>query len=234
MNEELKNKIIKAQQGDKNALSELIEENFGLIYNIARRFENRGYEMEDIHQIGAIGMIKAIKKYDFQYEVMFSTFAVTYIIGEIRRFLRDDGMMKVSRKLKYLSAQIKEEKKKNESITIDELAKELKVAKEEIVMAITSSNALESLESAVDDEGKLCLINKINSKENNEEKIVNNIDLKNCIERLSEDERKIIFLRYYKGQTQTDVAKIMGMSQVQVSRFEKRILKNMYEELKEA
>lgn len=234
MNEELKNKIIKAQQGDKNALSELIEENFGLIYNIARRFENRGYEMEDIHQIGAIGMIKAIKKFDFQYEVMFSTFAVTYIIGEIRRFLRDDGMMKVSRKLKYLSAQIKEEKKKNESITIDELAKELKVAKEEIVMAITSSNALESLESAVDDEGKLCLINKINSKENNEEKIVNNIDLKNCIERLSEDERKIIFLRYYKGQTQTDVAKIMGMSQVQVSRFEKRILKNMYEELKEA
>ena len=234
MNEELKKKIIKAQNGDKNALNEIVKENVGLIHSIGRRFENRGYEMEDIYQIGAIGMIKAIQKFDFSYNVMFSTFAVTYIIGEIRRFLRDDGMIKVSRKLKYLSAQIKEEKNKNEKITIEELAKNLNVEKEEILMAITSSEATESLESAIDDEGKLALINRINTSENNEEKIVSEMSLRKEIEKLGKKERQIIYLRYYKSQTQKEVAKILGMNQVQVSRLEKKILRNLYEGLKEA
>ena len=234
MNEELKKKIIKAQNGDKNVLNEIVKENFGLIHSIGRRFENRGYEMEDIYQIGAIGMIKAIQKFDFSYNVMFSTFAVTYIIGEIRRFLRDDGMIKVSRKLKYLSAQIKEEKNKNEKITIEELAKNLNVEKEEILMAITSSEATESLESAIDDEGKLALINRINTSENNEEKIVSEMSLRKEIEKLGKKERQIIYLRYYKSQTQKEVAKILGMNQVQVSRLEKKILRNLYEGLKEA
>ena len=234
MNEELKKKIIKAQNGDKNALNEIVKENFGLIHSIGRRFENRGYEMEDIYQIGAIGMIKAIQKFDFSYNVMFSTFAVTYIIGEIRRFLRDDGMIKVSRKLKYLSAQIKEEKIKNEKITIEELAKNLNVEKEEILMAITSSEATESLESAIDDEGKLALINRINTSENNEEKIVSEMSLRKEIEKLGKKERQIIYLRYYKSQTQKEVEKILGMNQVQVSRLEKKILRNLYEGLKEA
>ena len=165
---------------------------------------------------------------------MFSTFAVTYIIGEIRRFLRDDGMIKVSRKLKYLSAQIKEEKIKNEKITIEELAKNLNVEKEEILMAITSSEATESLESAIDDEGKLALINRINTSENNEEKIVSEMSLRKEIEKLGKKERQIIYLRYYKSQTQKEVAKILGMNQVQVSRLEKKILRNLYEGLKEA
>lgn len=234
MNEELKKKIIKAQNGDKNVLNEIVKENFGLIHSIGRRFENRGYEMEDIYQIGAIGMIKAIQKFDFSYNVMFSTFAVTYIIGEIRRFLRDDGMIKVSRKLKYLSAQIKEEKNKNEKITIEELAKNLNVEKEEILMAITSSESTESLESAIDDEGKLALINRINTSENNEEKIVSEMSLRKEIEKLGKKERQIIYLRYYKSQTQKEVAKILGMNQVQVSRLEKKILRNLYEGLKEA
>lgn len=234
MNEELKKKIIKAQNGDKNALNEIVKENFGLIHSIGRRFENRGYEMEDIYQIGAIGMIKAIQKFDFSYNVMFSTFAVTYIIGEIRRFLRDDGMIKVSRKLKYLSAQIKEEKNKNEKITIEEMAKNLNVGKEEIIMAITSSEATESLESAIDDEGKLALINRINASENNEEKIVSDMSLRREIEKLGKKEKQIIYLRYYKAQTQKEVAKILGMNQVQVSRLEKKILRNLYESLKEA
>lgn len=233
MNEELKKKIIKAQQGDKEELNNIIQENYGLIHSIARRFENRGYEMEDINQIGAIGMIKAIKKFDFSYDVMFSTFAVTYIIGEIKRFLRDDGMIKVSRKLKYLSAQIKEEKNKNENITIEDLSKELNVSKEDILMAITSSNSTESLESTIDDEGKLALINIINGSEKTEEKIVNEMSLKKEINKLEDEERKIIFLRYYKGQTQSEVAKILGTNQVQISRSEKKILKKLYENLKE-
>ena len=233
MNEELKSKIIKAQNGDKDALNEIVKENYGLIYSIAKRFENRGYEKEDIYRIGAIGMIKAVQKFDFTYNVMFSTFAVTYIIGEIRRFLRDDGMIKVSRKLKYLAYQISEEKKKNEEIGVEELAKKLGVSKEEIAMALESSSATESLESAIDDEGKLSLINRINSKENSEEKIVNKLALKKCIKELNEKDKKIIFLRYYKCQTQKEVARILGISQVQVSRLEKKILNKMYEELKD-
>ena len=116
MDENLKKKISKAQSGDKEALNEIVKDNYGLVYSIAKRFENRGYEMDDIYQIGAMGMVKAIKKFDFSYDVMFSTFVVTYIIGEIRRFLRDDGPIKVSRSLKYLAAKIKEEKNKNENI----------------------------------------------------------------------------------------------------------------------
>jgi len=122
MDENLKKKIIEAQQGNKDVLNELVIENKGLIINIAKRFENRGYEFDDIYQIGAIGFIKAIKKFDFTYNVMLSTFAVTYIIGEIKRFLRDNGPIKISRNLKELSSKIALEKRNNLNITIEELA----------------------------------------------------------------------------------------------------------------
>lgn len=233
MDENLKKKISKAQSGDKEALNEIVKDNYGLVYSIAKRFENRGYEMDDIYQIGAMGMVKAIKKFDFSYDVMFSTFIVTYIIGEIRRFLRDDGPIKVSRSLKYLAAKIKEEKNKNENITIDELAAKLNESKENIIMAIDSSNAPESLEEKVDDD-KQSVIEKFKTNENQEIKIVNNLCLKQSLQKLNKRDKEIIYLRYYKGQTQKNVARIIGISQVQVSRLEKRILKNLEDELKDA
>lgn len=189
--------------------------------------------MEDITQIGAIGLIKAIKKFDFSYNVTLSTFAVAYIIGEIKRFLRDDGIVKVSRTLKYLGAQIKLEKEKNENISIEELSKKLKATKEDIILAIDSSNSVESLEGKTEEDGT-SLLEKLCSNENNEEKIVNNLTLKQCIENLEPRQKEIIYLRYFKCQTQKKVAEIIGISQVQVSRIEKQILKNMGEELKEA
>lgn len=233
MNDDLKNKIEKAQDGDKEVLNELVKDNYGLIYSIARRFENRGYEMEDIQQIGAIGLIKAIQKFDFSYNVMLSTFAVTYIIGEIKRFLRDDGPVKVSRELKLLSTKISIEKKENPNITISELAKKLSESKENIILAIESSNIPESLEGKVDDDG-MSLLERLSSNDSSEDKLVEKITLKECINKLNERERKLIYLRYYKGQTQSKVADIIGISQVQVSRLEKQILKNLQNNLKEA
>ena len=233
MDENLKKKILEAQQGNKDVLNELVIENKGLIINIARRFENRGYEFDDIYQIGAIGFIKAIKKFDFSYNVMLSTFAVTYIIGEIKRFLRDNGPIKISRNLKELSAKISLEKKANLNITIEELANKLNVPKEEIVLALDSENVIKSLDEKQEDED-LSLLDKLSSNENSEEKIVNNLALKQCIDNLEAREKKIIYLRYYKCQTQKKVADIIGISQVQVSRIEKRVLENIGKELKEA
>ena len=232
MDENLKNKIKMAQAGDKEVLNVLVEENNGLIFSIAKRFQNRGYELEDIYQIGAIGLIKAIKKFDFSYNVVLSTFAVSYIIGEIRRFLRDDGPIKISRQLKYLAAQIEEERKKDENITIECLSKKLNVSKEDVIMAIESKNMPESLESKMDDD-KTSLIERLSTSDS-EEKLVNKIALRQCIEQLEGKDKEIIYLRYYKCQTQKKVAEIIGISQVQVSRREKQILKYIEEELKEA
>lgn len=223
MDENTKKKIIMAQEGDKNILNELVKENYGLIYSIGRRFENRGYEMEDIYQVGAIGLIKAIKKFDFTYEVMLSTFAVTYIIGEIRRFLRDDGPIKVSRELKQLATKIKIEQKENPNITVNQLMKKVSASKENIILAMESIHIPESLEGKIDDDG-MSLLEKIKSNENSEEKIIENITLNESIKKLNSRDKKIIYLRYFKGQTQSKVAKIIGISQVQVSRIEKQAL----------
>lgn len=233
MDENLKKKIIEAQQGNKDVLNELVIENKGLIINIAKRFENRGYEFDDIYQIGAIGFIKAIKKFDFTYNVMLSTFAVTYIIGEIKRFLRDNGPIKISRNLKELSSKIALEKRNNLNITIEELAEKLNTTKEEIVLALDSENVIKSLDEKQEDDD-MTLMDKLSSNENSEEKIVNNLALKQCIDNLEAREKKIIYLRYYKCQTQKKVADIIGISQVQVSRIEKRVLENIGKELKEA
>lgn len=233
MDENLKKRIIEAQEGNKDVLNELVIENKGLIINIAKRFENRGYEFDDIYQIGAIGFIKAIKKFDFTYNVMLSTFAVTYIIGEIKRFLRDNGPIKISRNLKELSSKIALEKKNNENITIEELAEKLQTEKEEIILALDSENVIKSLDEKQDDDD-MTLMDKLSSNENAEEKIVNNLSLKQCIDNLEAREKKIIYLRYYKCQTQKKVADIIGISQVQVSRIEKKVLENIGKELKEA
>ena len=232
MDEKLIEKIKKAQKGDRDVLNELIKENYGLIYSIGRRFENRGYEMEDIYQIGAIGLIKAIKKFDFTYNVVLSTFAVSYIIGEIKRFIRDDGPVKVSRELKQLATKINLEKKNNPEITIKELAKKMNTNKENIVLAMESSNAVESLESKSNEDG-MTLIQRISSNENNEERIVDKITIRELIKKLKPREQKILLLRYYRGQTQANVAESIGISQVQVSRLEKQVLNHLKQMFKE-
>lgn len=233
MDEELRKKIIEAQSGNRDVLNSLVLENKGLIINIARRFENRGYDFDDLYQIGAIGFIKAVQKFDFSYNVMLSTFAVTYIIGEIKRFLRDNGPIKISRQIKELSKKIAYEQKNNPNITIESLAQKLNVSKEEIALALDSENSIKSLDDRENDE-EVPLIDKLSTKENNEELIVNRLALKQCISNLEPREKKIIFLRYYKCQTQKKVADIIGISQVQVSRIEKRVLENLGKELKEA
>ena len=181
-------------------------------------------------QIGSIGLIKAIKKFDFSYNVALSTYAVTYIIGEIKRFFRDDGAIKISRETKALAAKVQKEREKNENIKISELAKKLNASKENVILAIESTNSVETLDGKLDEDG-FCLMDKIASKESSEEKLVSKIALKESLQKLNERDKKIIYLRYFKGQTQANVAKIIGMSQVQVSRSEKRILNSLEKEL---
>lgn len=237
MNETLKKQISEAQAGNRVVLNDLVENNNGLIWSIVRRFEGRGYDLEDIYQVGAIGFIKSIQKFDFSYNVTLSTFAVSYIIGEIKRFLRDDGMIKVSRQIKELG--IKAEKlkleyeKKGKSITIEEISKILNVTKEEIAAALESKNTIESLYEKETEDG-ICLLDKIKANDNEEEKTVTKLVLKESINKLKPREKEIIFLRYYKCQTQKDVAKTLGISQVQVCRLEKQILNTLQSELKEA
>ena len=237
MNETLKKQIIEAQAGNRVVLNDLVENNNGLIWSIARRFEGRGYDIEDIYQIGAVGFIKSIQKFDFSYNVTLSTFAVSYIIGEIKRFLRDDGMIKVSRQIKELGVRIEkikqEYEKKGKNITIEEIAKILNVTKEEIAGALESKNTIQSLYDKENEDG-ICLIDKIKANDNEEERMVNKLVLKESINKLKPREKEIIFLRYYKCQTQKDVAKTLGISQVQVCRLEKQILSTLQSDLKEA
>lgn len=237
MNETLKKQILEAQAGNRVVLNDLVENNNGLIWSIVRRFEGRGYDLEDIYQVGAIGFIKSIQKFDFSYNVTLSTFAVSYIIGEIKRFLRDDGMIKVSRQIKELvikTEKLKQEyEEKGKTITIEEIAKILNVTKEEIAVALESKNTIESLYEKENEDG-ICLLDKIRANDNEEEKTVTKLVLKESINKLKPREKEIIFLRYYKCQTQKDVAKTLGISQVQVCRLEKQILNTLQSELKEA
>ncbi len=217
----------------------LVSENTGLIWSIVNRFKNRGYEVEDLYQIGAIGLIKAIKKFDKSYGVKLSTYAVPYIIGEIKVFLRDDGMIKVSRSLKELNYKIKilenKYENQNKKITIEEIEKELKVEKEDIILAQNLSNNIESINesgfenSEIEKEERIL----INKNENPEKNIIERIMLKDALSNLDEMEREIIILRYFKENTQTEVARRYGMSQVQISRIERKILEKMKRDIKE-
>lgn len=231
--------IIKAQNGDKDEMAKLVEENQGLIWNIAKRFLGRGYDKEDIYQIGCMGFIKSIRRFDASFEVKLSTYAVPYILGEIKKFLRDDGPVKISRSLKELNVKIneiqKEYLKRGKEIGIVELSKELKVSKEEIIMAIESAQQTESIESTKYTNNKsdkdLSLMDTLSTNKDEATLITNKIALQKLINNLNEREKKIILLRFYKDKTQAEVAKILGISQVQVSRIEKKILQGMREEL---
>lgn len=227
--------ILMAKEGDKLAQSMLVENNIGLVWSIVRRFQNRGHETEDLFQIGCIGLIKAINKFDTSFDVRFSTYAVPMIIGEIKRFLRDDGIIKVSRSLKEVSNKVritKEvlSKELGREPTISELSQRLDIPVEELVMAVEAGHSPESLFSPVNegDNSSLLLIDKLNDRCNDDETdIIDKIALREVMDTLKPREKQIIILRYFKEKTQVQIARMLGISQVQVSRIEKKILEDI-------
>lgn len=223
--------IQQGKDGNQEAKEILIKENSGLIWKIVRRFQGFGVDTEDLFQIGAIGLLKCIAKFDFSYEVKFSTYAVPMIIGEIRRFLRDDGTIKVSRSLKELATKAKKTRETMEQdlrreVTILELAKALSVTVEELVLALEAKKDVESLNAPLSQEEDTQIQDKLPSKENSDF-VVNKLCLMEALKELEEKERKIIILRYFQDLTQTQIARKMGISQVQVSRIEKKVLERM-------
>ena len=224
--------IKRAQNGDVDARNALIDKNTGLVWSVVRRFRNRNVETDDLFQIGCIGLIKAVDKFDASFNVRFSTYAVPMILGEIRRYFRDDGAIKVSRSLKELSLKAKDISEKLEQNlgrppTINELSEALGEEPENIIHALEASRAPESLFREYEDEdgSENRLIDRIVSEEgNNETDTVERISLYSAIKQLSAREKSLIFMRFYSGQTQQNVAKKLGISQVQVSRLEKKVL----------
>ena len=223
--------IKKSHDGDKEAREQLVEENVGLVWCVVKRFYGRGTDAEDLFQIGSIGLLKAIDKFDLSYDVKFSTYAVPMISGEIKRFLRDDGMIKVSRSLKelaYKSVQAREKltDRLGREPSLEELAEETGAEKEEIVQAMEAGGEVESLYRPIHQKegSEIRLLDRIEERERREEKILDTMVLKQLLETLDAQERQLIYLRYFADRTQSDVGKIMGISQVQVSRMEKKIL----------
>lgn len=232
--------IENAQNGSKDDMTKLIEDNNGLIWSIVRRFSGRGYDIEDLYQIGSIGFIKAIQRFDTSFEVRLSTYAVPYILGEIKRYIRDDGPIKVSRSIKELNVKIVELQKEyfnkyGRDITLEEISKELKISKEEITMAMDSTRPVDSIESAKYKDNKtdktVSILEQISTGRDEQTEITNRITVKNLITELDNKEREIIMLRYYKQKTQMQVSKILGITQVQVSRIERKILEKMRKRL---
>lgn len=219
-----------AQENSEEAMEMLIKNNSGLIWNIVKRFMGRGYETEDLYQIGSIGLIKAIKRFDINLDVQLSTYAVPYIMGEIKRFIRDDGIIKVSRQTKELAIKIKQIQneymnKNGEEISIIKISEILNIPKEEIAAAIESSNNVDSIYSVEGtNEDDRRLLEKISDNKDEYNNLLNKITINEIIEQLDEREKQVVLLRYYKEQTQAQVGKILGITQVQVSRIEKRVL----------
>ena len=219
-------------------MTKLVEDNQGLIWSIVKRFIGRSYETEDLYQIGCMGFIKAIKRFDTEFEVQVSTYAVPYILGEIKKFIRDDGIIKVSRSVKELGIRIKQLqneylKTNHEEMNIGQISEQLKIDREEIIFAMEAQRPVESIyqEDNNDDNDKRELLSKIPVETNQETKIINNMALSQVINNLNAREKQIIILRFYKDKTQTEVGKLLGISQVQVSRMEKSVLEKMKQRL---
>ncbi len=224
--------IWRAQNGDKTERDNLVMANMGLVYMVLKRFTNRGQEQEDLFQIGVIGLMKAIDKFDLSRELSFSTYAVPMIIGEIRRFLRDDGMIHVSRQIKENARKIaivKEELKKNLNCdpTIEELANATGLSREAILMAMEATTEVESIYQSIQNTGDgntQTILDQLEDEKKSEQELINRITVKQMLEKLEEKERRLIELRYMEGKTQSESAKLLGMNQVAVSRMEKKIL----------
>ncbi|MCM1046455.1 MAG: SigB/SigF/SigG family RNA polymerase sigma factor [Candidatus Gastranaerophilales bacterium] len=246
--------IARSQEGDKEAREVLIEKNLGLVHHIVRRFAGRGYDLEDLFQIGTIGLMKAVDHFDLSLGLKFSTYAVPMITGEIKRFLRDDGMVKVSRTIKENGFKVKTARQKLQSDlerepTLQEISKETQLSREEIVLAMEASIEVESLYSAVyqEDGSELylvdkviqgesgCVGNRVNSAYENcldreKDKLLDHILLSQLLDSLESDERQLIYMRYFQNKTQVEIATRLGISQVQVSRLEKKILLRLREQ----
>lgn len=230
--------IERSHHGDKKAREQLVEENMGLIWSIVKRFTGRGTDMEDLFQIGAMGLIKAIDKFDTSFEVKFSTYAVPMIAGEIKRFLRDDGIVKVSRTLKENCWKIHREtegfrQRQGREPTMEELSELTGLMPEEIAMALESSAEVESIYKTIpqQDGSEICLLDRMESHGEGMQELLNKVVLEQLLEELSDEDRRLIVMRYLQEKTQSEVAKVMGVSQVQVSRLEKRILRQLRERL---
>lgn len=231
--------IERAQAGEKEAREVLIEQNLGLVHHIVKRFVGRGTDAEDLFQIGTIGLMKSIDKFDTQYQVKFSTYAVPLIAGEIKRFLRDDGMVKVSRSvkengMKIYMAKEKLGREKNGEPTIRELAEEAELTVDEVVLAMEANAQVDSIYRSVygNDGKEILLVDQLRSQgTDQEEQIMNRLLVSQLLDKLSETERRLIELRYFQNKTQTVVAKELGISQVQVSRLEKKILLGLREKI---
>ena len=230
--------IRRVKEGDKDAMNKLIELNTPLVSSLSKKFINRGYDYEDIMQIGSIGLVKAINNFDDSYNVKFSTYAVPMIVGEIKRFLRDDGMIKVSRNTKTLAKKLhyyREEltKKLNRDPTIDELTEYSGFPKEDVVFALEASSSMQYLYDTIhqDDGAPVLLIDKLSETGEEDTSLIDKIALKEALNALDVKARQIIVLRYFKDKTQVQVAKLLGISQVQVSRIEKKVLLEMRKRL---
>ncbi len=237
--EEFKELLRLAHAGDNQARDKLVTDNIGLVWSIVGRFSGRGYEQEDLFQIGCIGLLKSIDKFNLDFEVRFSTYAVPMITGEIKRFLRDDGMIKVSRSIKELgmrTAAVREQmtKRLGREPGLEELSREMGVSREEIAASLEAGAEVESLYRPIGggEDQNLCLMDRILDEKQEQEEMMNRMVLKQLLEQLSEKDRDIIVRRYFENQTQSKIAEDLSISQVQVSRLEKRILRQMREALK--
>ncbi len=247
--------IARSQAGERDAREVLIEKNLGLVHHIVKRFANRGYDLEDLFQIGSIGLMKAIDKFDLSLGLKFSTYAVPMITGEIKRFLRDDGMVKVSRTIKENGLKVSMARQKLQGIlgrepAIQEIAEETGLDREDIVLAMEASIEVESIYSAVyqDDGSEVYLVDKVvrgtggsvgssmvgiyDSGDKEKEELLNHMLLKQLLDGLEPSERELSCMRYFQNKTQMEIASMLGISQVQVSRMEKKILLRMREKAK--
>lgn len=222
----------KAKAGDADAKEILLQNNVLLIKSIIKRFKNKGVDYDDLYQLGCVGFLKAIKNFDEKFGVVFSTYAVPMIIGEVKRFLRDDGTIKVSRMIKsqaiLINRYIQSRNAENgETPTLDEISVALNMEREDVVLALDSSKMPLSLSGTIDDgsdDKKVELVDKLPSNER-EDDMVDKILLRSMIEKLPERERKVIIMRYYRDNTQSEIAEALGVSQVQISRIENKIIK---------
>lgn len=222
--------IAKSQAGDKEARELLITENSGLIWSVARRFIGRGTESEDLYQLGCLGFLKAVEGFDLNFGTQFSTYAVPKIAGEIRRFLRDDGAIKVSRSIKEQSTAIKITRNHLTSAlgrepTVQEISRQIGLSPEEIALAETATASTESIQRETGEEG--FSLEDVLTDTESEEKLVEKISLRQAIEKLPDRERMVVQLRYFHGLTQDRVSKVLNVSQVQVSRIEKKALQQL-------
>ncbi len=228
--------IKKAQSGDEQAKETLVQENSPLIKSVIRWFKDKGVEYEDLYQLGCMGFLKAINRFDVAYNVKFSTYVVPMVVGEIKRFMRDDGAVKVSRAIKGLNIKINKFSdeffaKHNRKATLVEIAEHFRISEQEVVLAMDSAKMPVSLYTPFDDgeEDGLTIIDRFDGEQN--EDFVEKFALKDMIDNLDERDKKIILMRYFYDKTQSEIAKRLGVSQVQISRLENKILENLRKKL---